>query len=107
MLNFKKAFCQELESFQQATAPAVQPDAETADAQWTHLAEVAKPSGVVLEGLLGGVGKTTADEPKDCPKVASVLPTILVQYLAWQRLCELSEIQQKVTIDLPSDPAPL
>ena len=93
--KLKKTFSQELESFQKAGPGGDTAGAEATAAQSTRLLEVAQPSAAVLEGLLSDPHNKTT-EPQDLPNVGSVLPSILVQYLAWQRLCELTTAQHKV-----------
>lgn len=93
--KLKNTFSQELQSFQNASPAGNTAGTEATSAQSTRLLEVAQPSAAVLDGLLSDP-HNKATEPKDLPNVGSVLPTILVQYLAWQRLCELTTAQHKV-----------
>ena len=60
----------------------------SADHQVARLVEMARPSTAVFHGLVHD-GQALS-EPTDAPCVGNFLPPILVQYLAWQRLCEIS-----------------
>jgi len=77
----------------QKTAPANTTD--TSDEHVARLVELAKPSTSVLEGVLEDCDSNNTTEPVHAPNVARFMPTVLVQYLAWQQACELTKLQSK------------
>jgi len=84
----KKKLCEELEPLVDNTGGNVAGSSSQRE-RGNRLLELAKPSAAVFTGLVTN-REGVSLEPTEAPNVAAYLPKALLQFLAWQQLCEMN-----------------